>query len=193
VTGALTGIGTDERTLYDTSLTQPGPSGGIAITGISQANPGVVTLAADLGLPNGSPITISGVVGMVNVNTNTYAVSVSGNTFTLPVDTTHYPAYISGGFVTPLGGDSGFFDNGVITFTSGANVGRSMEIQSYVPGQLILFEPLPYTPMIGDTYTIHAGCDYSQSTCRVRFNNIFNFRGEPFIPGVDRLIQIGKQ
>lgn len=199
-TGTVTGVNPSEsidpaqqRTFYATALTQPGPSGGIAITAITQANPGEVTLASSLGLPNGSPITISGVVGMTNVNTNTYAESVSGNVFYLPDDTSSFPAYISGGTVTPLGGTSGYFDNGVVTWTGGDNAGLSMEVQSYVPGQVILFSPMPYEIQIGDTFSIHAGCDYSFSTCKNRFSNQLNFRGEPYVPGVDQIVQVGKQ
>lgn len=199
-TATVTGVNPSEsidpaqqRTFYATALTQPGPSGGIAITAITQANPGEVTLASSLGLPNGSPITISGVVGMTNVNTNTYAESVSGNVFYLPDDTSSFPAYISGGTVTPLGGTSGYFDNGVVTWTGGDNAGLSMEVQSYVPGQVILFSPMPYEIQIGDTFSIHAGCDYSFSTCKNRFSNQLNFRGEPYVPGVDQIVQVGKQ
>jgi len=197
VTGALTGVeaAAFPRTLYDTARTEPGPSAGIAITAITKANPGHVTLAAPLGLPSGAPITIAGVVGMVEVNTVTTANNVAsdGLSFDLPVDTSAFSAYVSGGTVIGLGSGSGYFDNGVITFTSGLNNGRSMEVQSYVPGQWTLELPMPYLPAIGDTYSMHAGCDYSLQTCRDRFNNIVNMRAEPYVPGVDKLMQIGKQ
>jgi hypothetical protein len=193
VSGTLTGVGADNRTMRDSARTEPGPSAGIAITGITRANPGVVTLASDLGEPSGTPIIISDVVGMEEVNTTTIALSVSGNQFNLPVDTTAFDAYVSGGHVRPLGSGSGYFDNGVMTFTSGANAGISMEVQSYVPGQWTLLLPLPYTAAIGDEYTMHAGCDYSLATCRDRFDNIVNMRAEPYLPGVDKLMQVGKQ
>lgn len=193
VDGDITGVNPDNRTFYDTSLTQPGPSGGIAITGITQANPGHVALAGNLNLATGSPITITGVVGMTEVNTNTYADNVSGASFDLPISTIGFPAYISGGTVTPLGGTSGFFDNGVVTWLTGLNAGLSMEVQSYTPGQVVLFQPMPNQIQVGDTYTIHAGCDYSFPTCQTRFLNTLNFRGEPFVPGVNKIIQVGKQ
>src|SRR5208282_842282 len=107
--------------------------------------------------------------------------------------TTNFPAWISGGTVTPLGATSGYFDNGVVTWLTGNNAGLSMEVQSYVPGQVILFQPMPYLIQVGDTYTISAGCDYSFATCKARFNNVLNFRGEPYVPGVDQIIQVGKQ
>lgn len=193
VTSTLTSVSDDNRTLGDTARTEAGPTGGINITGITKDNPGIVTLDAPLGLPAGAGVTISGVVGMTEVNTTTIAENPTGNQFSLPVDTTSFGAYVSGGKVTPLGGDSGYFDNGVITFTSGLNTGLSMEIQSYVPGQFVLELPMPYPLSAGDAYTAHAGCDYSLATCRDRFSNVLNFRGEPYVPGVDRLMQIGKQ
>lgn len=201
VTGTLTGVGADNRTLYDTSRTEPGPGAGASISAITKANPGHVTLSTPLpaGTVSGAPVTISGVLGMVNVNVVTVANNVAGDllSFDLPVDTSGFPAYTSGGTVTPLGSGSGFFDNGVITFTSGNNVGHpplnSMEVQSYVPGQLTLELPMPYACQVGDTYTLTAGCDYSFSTCQTRFVNWMNFRGEPYVPGVDKLMQVGKQ
>lgn len=198
VTSTLTGVGPDNRTLYDTARTEDGPTGGVGITNITQADPGVVTLDAPLNLPSGSPITIHGVAGMVEVNTTTVALNVAtdGLSFELPVDTTGFGAYVAstdGGTVTPLGSDSGYFDNGVITFTSGLNDGLSMEVQSYAPGQIILELPMPNQCVIGDMYEMHAGCDYSFATCRDRFNNVLNFRGEPYVPGVDKLVQVGKQ
>lgn len=73
------------------------------ITGVTQANPGVVTSAAH-GLSNGALITISGIVGMTQLNGKFYIVqNVTTNTFTLTdrngtaIDTTGYTAYSSGG------------------------------------------------------------------------------------------------
>lgn len=81
------------------------------ITGVTKANPGVVTLSSITAtngqtLVNGSTVTISNVVGMTQLNTNRYIVSgISGNTFTLydtfgnPVDTSAFGTYVSGGIV----------------------------------------------------------------------------------------------
>lgn len=33
-------------------------------------------------------------------------------------------------------------------------------------------------------------CDKQLSTCRDTFHNVINFRGEPFVPGIDRLLQV---
>lgn len=84
------------------------------ITGITKANPGVVTVSSatptnTLALTNGMIITISNVVGMTQVNTNRYVVgNLSGTTFSLydlfgnPVDTSAFGSYVSGGIVNQI-------------------------------------------------------------------------------------------
>ena len=69
-----------------------------AITGITQANPAVVTDAGH-GLEDGDVIEISGVVGMTEVNGGRFIVDVlSSSTFSLRgVDSSGYGAYVSGG------------------------------------------------------------------------------------------------
>lgn len=74
------------------------------ITGITKANPGVVTLNSVTGLVNGDTMTFSSVGGMIQVNEQRYIVAgISGSTFTMydvfgnPVDTTAYGTYTSGG------------------------------------------------------------------------------------------------
>lgn len=44
-------------------------------------------------------------------------------------------------------------------------------------------------PAIGDRGIIVEGCDKSLATCADRFDNAANFRGEPFLPGVDLLMR----
>lgn len=84
------------------------------ITAITKANPGVVTVSSvtpanSMTLVNGMTFTISGVVGMTNVNTNRYIVAgISGTSFNLydtfgnPVDTTAFGTYVSGGIVNVI-------------------------------------------------------------------------------------------
>lgn len=84
------------------------------ITGITQANPGVVTVTSisptnTLTLVNGMTVTISNVVGMTQLNTNRYIVGgISGSTFKLydlfgnPVDTSAFGTYVSGGIVNQI-------------------------------------------------------------------------------------------
>jgi len=69
-----------------------------AITGVTQADPGVVTSASH-GLSNGTTVLIYGVSGMTELNGNTYTVAnAATNTFELSgTDTTGFTAYTSGG------------------------------------------------------------------------------------------------
>lgn len=82
---------------------------------------------------------------------------------------------------------SGYFDNGLMTFTSGALNGRTFEIKSWDGTDLKMFLPLPTQPTAGDTFTITPGCDHTTNDCINKFNNIVNFKGEPFIPGIDQV------
>jgi hypothetical protein len=192
---AIEGVNADGVTLYDSARAEPGPTGGIAITSISTANPGEVRVADVSGFSNGQPVQLSGIVGPTDLNTATFIrnIDVDHDHFDLAVSTLDMPAYVSGGTVTPLGGDSGYFDFGTITFLDGLNAGRSMEIQAYVPGQIRLQLPMPYTVAPGDSYLIRAGCDKSLSTCLNRFANVANMRAEPYLPGLDKMVSVGTQ
>lgn len=89
---------------------------------------------------------------------------------------------------------SGTFSFGTITFTSGANNGISMEVKEYIlkpvgGGQLALALPMVNPILAGDTYSLTKGCDKTLATCYARFNNVVNFRGEPLVPGLDRMLE----
>ena len=81
-----------------------------SLSGVTQANPGVFTTTAAHNLIVGQLVTITGVVGMTQLNGNTYVVNTTplSTTFTVTfqgtaLDTTSYTAYSSGGTVTPTG------------------------------------------------------------------------------------------
>jgi hypothetical protein len=196
VTGTIDSVGDDGVTLYDSARTEPGPTGGVSITSITKANPGVVTLAStpSPALTNLSLGIISGATGMTAVNAQTQVHDPSGTTFWLSIDTSGFPTYTGGGTFTPLGALSGYFDFGLITFTSGLNSGFSMEIARYAPGVLVLALPMPYAVAASDAYTLTAGCDKFLPTCRDKFGgNVVNFDGEWYLTGNDKLLAIGKQ
>jgi len=79
------------------------------ITGISQANPAVVTSNGHA-LPNGTKVSITKVVGMVEVNNGTFTVAgTATNTFQLTgEDSSGHTAYTSGGVVTVASTTSDF-------------------------------------------------------------------------------------
>jgi uncharacterized phage protein (TIGR02218 family) len=83
---------------------------------------------------------------------------------------------------------AGWFNDGLITFNSGALEGQSFEIKTWDGATLTLYLPMPQAPAGGDTFTIEPGCDHTVGTngC-TKYDNIVNFRGEPFIPGVDSI------
>lgn len=82
----------------------------------------------------------------------------------------------------------GYWTGGLIAWTSGANAGRKMEVRSFASGAFDLFLPMPSTIAVGDEYAVQPGCDKAFSTCRARFNNAVNFRGEPHVPGTDAVL-----
>lgn len=81
------------------------------------------------------------------------------------------------------------FNYGVITMTSGNNNGLAFEVKDFGSGEFTLQSPAPNNFAVGDTYSVHRGCDRRRETCRDVFSNIENFRGFPF--NVD-LIQLVK-
>ncbi len=84
---------------------------------------------------------------------------------------------------------AGYFSFGMITFTSGANNGLSMEVKQFAGGQIELVLPMPYGVSVGDSYSMVAGCDKTFETCKNSFSNAVNFRGEPHLPGTDKILK----
>lgn len=99
----------------------------------------------------------------------------------------------------PRGGfPNDWFNGGAVTWESGLNSGVHMEVRDFIADDGVtitqdieLFLDLPFDIAIGDKARIYPGCDKSLfSACRDKFNNVINFRGEPFIPGSDFLFTI---
>lgn len=69
------------------------------ISGVTQANPGVVTVASTAGWATGNFVRIRDVVGMTELNGNLYEIEVlTSTTFSLVgIDTSGFTAYSSGG------------------------------------------------------------------------------------------------
>ena len=78
-----------------------------------------------------------------------------------------------------------YWNGGLVTWTSGANQGHKMEIGTFTAGVFSLYLPMSGVIAVGDTYSLRPGCDKSFTTCKTRYNNGNNFRGEPYIPGTD--------
>jgi uncharacterized phage protein (TIGR02218 family) len=90
----------------------------------------------------------------------------------------------------------GWFDSGALTFESGANAGRTIEVKSWTQGTrtLELWEPARLEVEVGDQFRVYPGCHKRiTDDCRDKFQipgnlrfangNARNFRGEPYVPG----------
>ncbi|MEP0519655.1 MAG: DUF2163 domain-containing protein [Hyphomicrobiales bacterium] len=90
------------------------------------------------------------------------------------------------------GFDTGWFTGGLLSFNSGENVGRSVEITTHrkLGGQdhFDLWQPMVGRIDIGDAITITSGCDKRFETCLNKFANHLNFQGFPHIPGTDFML-----
>jgi hypothetical protein len=74
----------------------------LSVTGITNANPGVVTTNLNHGFTTGQVIEMTGVVGMSGVNGTPLTITVlTPVTFSIGTNTTSSGAYVSGGVVTP--------------------------------------------------------------------------------------------
>lgn len=82
----------------------------------------------------------------------------------------------------------GYYDNGQIAFTSGANAGLVKAVKAYLGQQFTFNSPLPFVPSAGDAFTAYPGCDKTQATCTNKFSNLVNFEGFPFVPSPETAI-----
>ena len=87
---------------------------------------------------------------------------------------------------TGLGLPAGYFTQGTIMLTSGADTGATATIKQHTLANGVntfsLMAPMNAAPAIGDNFTVFPGCDKTMATCQARFNNLVNFRGWPFVP-----------
>ena len=64
-----------------------------------------------------------------------------------------------------------------------------MEVKDFALGRVELVLPLPYEIAVNDDFEIVAGCDKNFATCVSKFSNAINFRGEPHVPGSDKIFE----
>jgi uncharacterized phage protein (TIGR02218 family) len=62
-------------------------------------------------------------------------------------------------------------------------------VKEYSTGSIMLSTAMPYNLYLSDTYSIVKGCDKTFATCKGTYNNSVNFRGEPHVPGMDRMLE----
>ncbi len=80
---------------------------------------------------------------------------------------------------------------GLLTLTSGANNWLKKEVVSWDLGtkkvKIFPGDIFPFTVANGDSLTLTAGSDKSVATTRDTFDNMHNFRGEPYVPGAKQI------
>lgn len=85
--------------------------------------------------------------------------------------------------VSGLAVADGFLVPGIVQWFTGANAGRTHEIESQIGSSIELVHPSNFDIAIGDTGRIRRDCAKRYvEDCINRFNNRPNFRGEPLIP-----------
>lgn len=97
-----------------------------------------------------------------------------------------------------IGGfDDRWFEKGRFDVLSGAAEGQVAIIKNDTAtedGRVIeLWEQLRLPIASGDLVRLETGCDKRKNTCKLKFQNLLNFRGFPHIPGEDWLIAYPKR
>jgi uncharacterized phage protein (TIGR02218 family) len=87
---------------------------------------------------------------------------------------------------------TGWFAGGKLTWTSGDNAGRAIEIKRHsVTSASVILEiwQAPAEDVVtGDAFTVTVGCDKQFSSCKTKFANAANFRGFPYMIGNDAVV-----
>jgi uncharacterized phage protein (TIGR02218 family) len=76
---------------------------------------------------------------------------------------------------------NGYFTQGTMMCTAGANVGVSRSIKMFASNIAVPAQPFQNAVQAGDTFTFWRGCAKTMNACQA-YNNIANFRGFPFLP-----------
>lgn len=93
-------------------------------------------------------------------------------------------------------GEQPMWEFGSVTFTSGSNMGQSVQIYNteYVEDtgtpansylDITLSRTLPYPIRVGDGVELKSGCDGSFTTCRLVYENTINFGGVHRMPSTE--------
>ena len=98
--------------------------------------------------------------------------------------------FVAGDFgvcMTDLAQAAGFFDLGVMQFTSGGNAGEARTVKAFAGGVVRTVLPWPVLPAAGDAFIIRPGCNGTKALCAERFGNLLRYRGEPLIPAPETI------
>lgn len=148
----------------------------VTITGITQANPAVVTYTGADTLTNGDTVYISGVVGMTQVNGKTFTVrnlNAGSNTFELEnTDSTSYTAYSSGGIFQRVRNTwvwlkiTAYTSSTVVTATiqEGKFIGSTGPLSTWRLGAWSSTTGFPKTVKFYENRIIYGGSDFNPDT-----------------------------
>ena len=76
---------------------------------------------------------------------------------------------------------------GLLRWFGGENGGLESAVAASAGASVTLRQAPRFAVVAGTLVEIIEGCDKSIATCAGRFGNAANFRGEPFLPGIDLL------
>ena len=79
------------------------------------------------------------------------------------------------------------YGGGLLRWIGGANSGLESAIVASSGNSVTLRAEPMLAVATGDLIELIEGCDKSLATCAARFGNAANFRGEPYLPGIDLL------
>ncbi|HEX7875160.1 MAG TPA: DUF2163 domain-containing protein [Sphingobium sp.] len=82
---------------------------------------------------------------------------------------------------------AGAYSFGTLRWMTGANGGMVQAVVDNDGDTVTLADPPAFAVEPGALALLTEGCDRQLTTCRTRFANVVNFRGEPYLPGTDLL------
>lgn len=88
-----------------------------------------------------------------------------------------------------------FFQGGWIDWVTGDNAlgkvsRKGIAVWTVSTKTIRLYQPATRLIQVGDTLTLHVGCDHIRDgDCTTTFDNVFNYRAEPDLPGHDKIFQ----
>jgi uncharacterized phage protein (TIGR02218 family) len=114
-------------------------------------------------------------------------------------------SFVADGFQTGMKVDTSGFsnvaNNGTFTIAGVTATTIDVEEATLIPevgdgdesmtsiGEVTLFLGMPFVITPGDKISIYRGCNKSISDCSTVFDNVVNYRGEPYVPGTDILMR----
>lgn len=89
--------------------------------------------------------------------------------------------------VLVAGLEPGAYAFGTLRWLTGDNAGMTQAVMDNDADGLTLADPPAFAVAAGALALLTQGCDRQLATCAERFGNAVNFRGEPYLPGMDLL------